>query len=227
MSLYRLHQTSLILKNNVAKFMKGISSNELDAPCNAFVDLSGKVIATFPQVLIGPDELLIMVATSVKEEVIAHIQKYGRLSKTLVDELSLQVYLDCHGDYLPQKGEYVCPYMGFQMLTSAHKYAAEIDEAQFKKWRLDHHIPLHTIDYQNEMLLNISKDQYVSYGKGCFFGQEVLARVHYKAKPPRRLQVVSASDLSPEERAKMTSLFKHAATGEERGFLFVKNKETS
>ena len=41
------------------------------------------------------------------------------------------------------------------------------------------------VDDDEELLLNIFPDGYVSYTKGCYLGQEIIARVHYRAKPSK------------------------------------------
>jgi len=66
------------------------------------------------------------------------------------------------------------------------------------------------------MLLNVSED-YVSYQKGCFVGQEIIARVHHKSRPPKKLAVAADS-------VDMTSRVKDPRTGKELGFAFAENK---
>ena len=53
MRLHQLNKAVLSVKNNAAKFLNGITSNTLDQPRNAFLDLHGKIVAVFDQVKSG------------------------------------------------------------------------------------------------------------------------------------------------------------------------------
>ena len=64
----------------------------------------------------------------------------------------------------------------------------------------------------------------VSFDKGCYLGQEVLARVHYKGKPPLKLRVCAIDDVDSEERSNITSVGTHPETGRLSGFLFHRNE---
>ena len=221
MKLYALDHVALILKNNVQKFMKGMASNSLEQPFNAFADLSGKVIATFPQKQLAPDEYVIVVASQAVDEVLAHVQKYGRLSKTVVTKWDAHVYFDLDASKSsPEESFCRLPWGQGSIIVSEESLDTTVDEESFTIYRLQHNLPLHKVDYDREMLLNVNEAQYVSFDKGCFLGQEVLARVHYKSKPPKLLLVKAMSDCEDSEREKMTSVSKKI----EQGFLFVKNK---
>ena len=85
-------------------------------------------------------------------------------------------------------------------------HANSISDEEFTLFRLDHNIPLMGIDYQaDEFILNVHEYDYVSYTKGCFLGQEPVAKVHNRAQPSRQLIVQFEDQCSPEEAAKMTS----------------------
>lgn len=45
----------------------------------------------------------------------------------------------------------------------------------------------------------------VNYKKGCFTGQEVIARLHYKGHSKRQLYKLSGSGMAPEQEAKITT----------------------
>jgi folate-binding protein YgfZ len=98
-----------------------------------------------------------------------------------------------------------------------------VSEEEFRLFRLQNDLPLQELDYQQEMLLNVGQDL-VSFTKGCFLGQEVLARVHHKSKPPYKLVVRKESELPEDLKSKMTSKTKDPKTGDILGFVFVKNE---
>ena len=81
------------------------------------------------------------------------------------------------------------------------------------------------IDYQaDEFILNVHEQEYVSYTKGCFLGQEPVAKVHNRAQPSRRLIVQFEDQCSPEDAARMTSKTPDPLSGRFKGFIFVSNK---
>ncbi|MBP6344212.1 MAG: hypothetical protein KA403_09765, partial [Candidatus Omnitrophica bacterium] len=64
---------------------------------------------------------------------------------------------------------------------------------------------------------------HVSYTKGCFLGQEPIAKVHNRSKPTWKLVVRPEDESSPEDQAKMTSKTRDPQSGKIIGFVFVKN----
>jgi len=100
---------------------------------------------------------------------------------------------------------------------------AEFTEKEFLLFRLRHNIPLHGIDYKDEMILNVGYDR-VSLTKGCYLGQEFVSKVHSRAKPTWKLVVKSEDECSDEEKAKMTSKVADPSSGKTMGFVFVKNE---
>ena len=100
-----------------------------------------------------------------------------------------------------------------------------ISDNEFTLFRLDHNMPLMGVDYQaDEFILNVNEHDYVSYTKGCFLGQEPVAKVHNRAKPSRKLVVAFEDECSPQEAAKMTSKAVDPQLGKAKGFVFISNK---
>ena len=58
------------------------------------------------------------------------------------------------------------------------------------------------------MLLNVADEAWVSYTKGCYLGQEIVARVHFRSKPPKKLVVRSEGEA---DTALLTSKVKDPA----------------
>jgi len=63
----------------------------------------------------------------------------------------------------------------------------EISDEIYNTIRLENNIPLQGTDFENQMFLDIGLEDSVSFTKGCYLGQEVMARVHNLAKPQRKL----------------------------------------
>ena len=77
---------------------------------------------------------------------------------------------------------------------------SSVGDDEFTLFRLKHHVPLMGVDYQaEEFILNVDEYAYVSYTKGCFLGQEPVAKVHNRAQPSRRLVVQFEDESSPQD----------------------------
>ena len=77
------------------------------------------------------------------------------------------------------------------------------------------------IDYDRQMLLNLGDESFVSYTKGCFLGQEIVARVKHRGKPPKKLVVLELDPTDPRA-SDLTSKIP-TSVGKMKGFLFVDN----
>jgi aminomethyltransferase len=67
--------------------------------------------------------------------------------------------------------------------------------------RLEAAIPREGVDVtENNILLEAGYDKAVSYTKGCYLGQEIIARIHYRGQPARQLRglVVDAAEPPPK-----------------------------
>lgn len=225
MKLYKTSKVLWKIKDPSGAFLKGYGANTLDRPRNAFVDIKGKVVATFDQLKIAEEEMAVVLESSVQESLRKHLGKYLPICKAdITEEPSYQIYFDLQGDFPLQEGEWALPQKKGQLLITSRDLESIVSEEEFTLFRLLHEIPIQGIDYDDEMLLNISPTEYTSFTKGCYLGQEVLSRVHFKSKPPRKLVVKKQSDCTPEELERMTSPAKDLETGQIMGFVFAGNK---
>ncbi len=209
-SFYRLPDTVFSIKGNASQFLNGITSNTLDALLNAFLNQHGRIIATFRQQKISDDEFLISVPVIAVDNLLKHLDRYARLSHTRIEQSTQGSYMDLDTA---------------KTVWSSQPQTNSISDEEFTLFRLDHNIPLMGVDYQaDEFILNVHEFDYVSYTKGCFLGQEPVAKVHNRAQPVRRLITQFADQCSPEDAAKMTSKIQDPATGRLKGFVFVSNK---
>ena len=226
MRVYRLDKIVLRISGNAEKFLSGLTTNTLDRPRNAFVNLHGRVIATFDQVRSGDDEFLLVLDAAFQANLTSHIQKFLMLNKTTAEPTDRRVYFDLDRAYRPAAGDYVISQRTGQMILTPNELDVNITEDEFTLFRLKNSIPLLGVDYQkDEFLLNVDEHEFVSYTKGCFLGQEPIAKVHNRSKPTRKLVVRAEDELTAEEKSKMTSVFKDPQTGKTLGFVFVSNRE--
>jgi folate-binding protein YgfZ len=224
MNLYLLDKVIIRIKNNAERFLGGLASNTLDAPRNAFLNQHGRIIATFDQVKIGDDEFLIVVEPFALEALMQHIKKFLMLNKTAIEQTSLSVYFDLDASYGVGLGEYKIAQKTGQMIITPKELAANVSDEEFTHFRLRNNIPVHGVDYKDELLLNIDEYEHVSYTKGCFLGQEPIAKVHNRSKPTWKLVVRYEDELKEDEKIKMTSKTRDPQSGKTMGFVFIKNQ---
>jgi tRNA-modifying protein YgfZ len=225
MRIYSLNKDVFLLKNNAVEFLNGLTSNTLDKPRNALTDIHGKIIAVFDQLKLSDEEVLILVERTLVEKVLAHLDRYLRLSGVQIQRLSRQGYFDLDGDYAIQTDELAIPQPQGKIVVSPRAIPAQVNDREFTVFRVQNHIPAQGVDFQDEFLLNVSeKEDMVSFTKGCFLGQEPISKVHNRSKPTWKLVVKNEDACAPEEKAKMTSRITDSQTGKTQGFVFVKNE---
>jgi len=210
MRTFKLPEMVFSIKGNAAGFLNGISSNTLEAPLNAFLNQHGRIIATFRQQKISDDEFLISIPALAKDGLLKHLERFVKLSRVSMVPSDRHVFIDL---------DTVAAVWSTQELENS------ISDEAFTLFRLDHNIPLMGVDYQaDEFILNVHEFNYVSYTKGCFLGQEPVAKVHNRAQPSRRLAVQFEDQCSPEQATHMTSKVLDPASSRTKGFVFISNK---
>jgi hypothetical protein len=222
MKLHPLNnKLALHVAPDACEFLKGLTSNTLDAPRNAFLDVHGRIVAVFDQKILSADEALIVIGRPFYARLEKHLGKFLALGDTRLREGAFRVYFDTESACRPGEGEFVIPQKAGSLVLSKNELPADVTEKEFTLFRLHHDLPLQGVDYDEEMLLNLADEGLVSFTKGCYLGQEIIARVHYRSKPPRKLVVKVEEDCSPAEAAAMTSKILDPASGKTLGFVFT------
>ena len=223
MRLFRLDRAVLKLSPKPSSLLKEYSSNEPQAPHGAFLDLKGRIVATFDQVSLDADTSLLLVESPFVDRLKKHLKQYLFLCDATLEVESYNVYHDLDESYKPDAGEYLIPESEGQIILTQRELHAEVSSDQYTWYRLKHQLPLQGVDYDEELLLNLDEEKYVSFTKGCYLGQEIIARVHFRGKPPRKLVVCAQDECEPSLKDQMTSLSKDPDSGKTWGFVFVPN----
>ncbi len=225
MKLYKTNKIVLRVKNNASQFLNGLTANSLDKSNNAFLDIHGKIIATFDQVKTGEDEFWLLIERPFVEDVLQHLDRYTRLSKTVLEKKEqYHVFFDLEGSYRAGSGEIFIPQKKGQLIITTKELDTNVSNEEFTLFRIKNNIPIHGIDYKDEFLLNVSEVDFVSFTKGCFLGQEPVSKVHSRSKPSWKLMVKYEDECSEEEKAKMTSKVMEPRKKRYLGFIFVSNR---
>ncbi|MBI5073517.1 tRNA-modifying protein YgfZ [Candidatus Woesearchaeota archaeon] len=173
MRIYPLNNYFILsLKPNAEKSLSGLTTNTTSAKQNACIDKFGRIVATFWQQKLNDNEIIIILDKRASGPLLEHLKQHLALTNTKIErKKDLFAYYD-----LEKK----------EVLLSQTKMESNVSEEEFIEFRLRNNIPLQYIDYNNEMILNVSYD-FVSFTKGCYLGQEVIARVHHLGKAPKKL----------------------------------------
>ena len=246
MRLYPLdNKIVLRVKNNAAEFLKGYTTNTLDAPRNAFVNIRGQIVCTFDQmairpqalargtsagavecpVLSSPEKVLVVIEKQYVDRLSAHLKPYLQLAGTVIEPApEFHLYFDLDDQHEPQRGEIFVIQKKGKLIGTTAELTSNVSEPEFTLFRLKNQLPVQGIDFDEELLLNVANEEFVSYTKGCYLGQEIIARVHHRSKPPKKLVVKSLDQCGKEEASRMTSKSVDPETGKTLGFVFIANE---
>jgi folate-binding protein YgfZ len=78
--------------------------------------------------------------------------------------------------------------------------AREVGQAAFEIARIEAGVPREGVDAgENYIILESELESAVSYTKGCYLGQEIIARIHWRGQPAKRLRglLIDAAELPP------------------------------
>ena len=226
MKIFRLYKTILSFTNHPFDFLNGLTSNDMGADKNAFLNIHGRIIVTFDQIKVSDDELWVVVGSDYVEAIQNHLDRYLKLSGVKLEVLSQNVYLELSFPRKRESSEFLDPRVKPEddsLTITEEEYENTMTDDEFTLYRLQNNMPLHGIDYTDEMVLNVS-EEFVSLTKGCYLGQEPVSKVYNRSKPRWKLVVRKESECSDDEKNKMTSKIQDPKTGEVSGFVFVKNE---
>lgn len=206
-----------------SKVIQAYSTNRPVLGGVAFVDLKGRIIAMTEHIAINPDESLLVLHSLFTERLTAHLQKYLPLFESTIQSVPYYVYHDTDGSS-GALGEYRVPFgCGSLILTKTMHESMDFGNEAYTLFRQQNNLPIQGVDYDDTMILNVDAcNRYISYDKGCYLGQEIIARVHYKGRPPLKL-MVSQEDPKSLSKHTMTSVATNPKNGFRQGFLLTPN----
>ena len=214
---------ALWFRNRAAEFLQAYTSNEPSSPRNAFLDIHGKIIALADQSLMSPEEVLVVIEKPFEERLRTHLARYQPLYGTEITAANHNLYFDLEAAYLPASDEIAIPQKKGQLILSPYLLPSSVSEEEFLLFRVKNGLPLQGIDFDRDLLLSIGDEDFVSYKKGCYLGQEIIARIHFRGKPPKKLVVRSQDSCTPEDRPRLTSAVRNPQDGKIYGFIMVQN----
>ena len=182
-----------------AEFLQGQITNDINFVSDnkiltsAICNVKGRVLAVF-RILRSSSDFLIFVNKSVAEKFKTHLEKYAVFFKTKIEFIDKAI----DGIEIISESDWKlnCIERGFVEITES------ISEV----------FTPHELNYQNLGLIN--------FEKGCFTGQEVIARMHYRGKLK-----FSLAKFSVDERNLLKELdFVFNKAGKKLGQVVLKEK---
>jgi folate-binding protein YgfZ len=201
---------------HAAKFLQGQLSADVEglaAGASSFAGLhnpQGRVIALLMLARTSPEEIFAILPRELSADVSALLQKYVFRAKVRIDAPTFRVIgaaagADPHGSYAFAWGN--------RQLLLAPADRNLPSSPQGASWQLEDvrqglpQIYAATSAEFVAQMLNLDLLGAVSFEKGCYTGQEVIARAHYRGRVKRRMQRwinTSGSPLKPGDSARST-----------------------
>ncbi len=146
----------------------------------AICDLKGRIHFGLWLTKFNPESFLIVTTQDQADEFAKHIRKFGAFSKIKLESAE-QVFPSLNGDTTTFSTE-TTDVNAWQVAAIEHGQAF---------------ISLATEHVFQPQELRLHQREGVHYDKGCYLGQEVIARLWFKAKPKAWLHAVSATGTVP------------------------------
>jgi folate-binding protein YgfZ len=170
-----------------ADFQKADVGTQLHA---AFCNPKGRVLADTLAIVVAEDTVLMRGRQSVMTKLAAHLKPYIAFSKSTLTTLDLAVCC-----YLNKAAQNLDPNHVLIDRQNWHNSDATIaadpnDEVSIARVDFETsraRIESNTIAAFLPQDLNYDLNETVSFTKGCYTGQEIVARLHYRGTPKRRL----------------------------------------
>ncbi len=195
MAVSSKHDDDLILQTlsgpDAANFLQGYVTCDLetlalqDAMPMAFTSLKGRVIAN-GWIFGSPSEVSFIVHQSVVETLGAHLSKYLVFSKsTIVEEVKSSVHFPASGSsgVVLRPFGWIVEALPQQPKSNGRPSLAEMavtsEFAIVTKSTTDRFLP---------QMLGLTVFETVNYTKGCYLGQEIVARAEHRGVVKRRLR---------------------------------------
>ena len=178
---------------------KNFKTLELNQPIDgAFCDLKGRVITDFTAVLTSETTVLMRVSEGVAALLQEHLAKYLMFSKTKMTTLDWHCWGCSDSSEGATSGIRVPRQDGHSEVWSSPSNPPmhAIPANDWLLFRINHglaRIHEHTVGKYLPQDLNYDLNGFVDFDKGCYTGQEIIARLHYRGQPKRRLSLLAVT----------------------------------
>ncbi|MEP6945667.1 MAG: glycine cleavage T C-terminal barrel domain-containing protein [Acidobacteriota bacterium] len=188
------------------QFLDGLVTNDMKTLNDgsemlaAFPNAQGRLLAVV-RVSHQREKFYIETEGSTKEALFQNLFRFTYAGDFFVEDLSAQYsYFESFGDApkLPEdgltfsiggsSGQFVPVAVADSYLNELVKTSAIISEEVYETIRIENGTPLFGVDMDGTTIVpELGLDGLISYTKGCYIGQEIIARIHFRGHVAKRL----------------------------------------
>ena len=177
-------------------FLDGMISNDMKTledgqqMVAAFPNAQGRLLAVV-RVLRQGDRFLIETEEATREKVFNNLFRFTYAGDFFVEDLSEGLnYFELFNSP-PYEGG-VAAFRGrggsLGVFIDGVPEGGQIDDATYEVLRIESGIPLYGTDMDETTIVpELGLDGLISYNKGCYIGQEIIARIHFRGHVAKRL----------------------------------------
>jgi folate-binding protein YgfZ len=202
-TVYRLDRGYVAVSGpEAAEFLERMVSNEVTSlePGAARTALlltpKSRIVAPLRVVREGPESFLLITEAALAETVASTLLRARFAAKCEIELKPYRGYLQLGAGEGIRNEDYGVE--SFESWAVEKRDAAEPDE-QLERLRIEAGTPVWGRELDETVLPAEAglDDTHVSFTKGCYPGQEPIARLHYRGRPNRRLRVIEVADARP------------------------------
>lgn len=183
------------------KFLDGMMTGDMktlddgNAMLAAFPNAQGRLLALV-RVMRQGDRFLIETEESTREKLFQNLFRFTYAGDFFVEDLSSQYrYADIFGRYDTAGNSITLnvsplPAGSFIPAGLARRggNAIELDAETYETLRIESSVPIYGIDMDESTVVpELGLDGLISYNKGCYIGQEIIARIYFRGHIAKRL----------------------------------------
>jgi folate-binding protein YgfZ len=204
------------------QFLDGLISNDMKTledgqqMLAAFPNAQGRLLAVV-RVLRQDDKFLFETEDATREKVFQNLFRFTFAGDFFVEDLSEQYrYFEMFGDEPVTSGgggifyKSTASTSSFMPIDSAETLrhalegagSIEISEELYKTLRIESGIPKYGVDMDETTIVpELGIDGLISYNKGCYIGQEIIARIHFRGHVAKQLTGLILTNVTAEPDA--------------------------
>ena len=191
------------------QFLDGMITNDvktLEDGCQmlaAFPNAQGRLLAVV-RILRQGDKFLIETEEAIREKVFNNLFRFTFAGDFFVEDLSeVYEYFEIFGDSsdVPRGGDIVILKSDFSLDCFARPVdgnaigghlakseAVKISDDLYEALRIENGVPKYGVDMDETTIVpELGLESLISYTKGCYIGQEIIARIHFRGHVAKRL----------------------------------------
>ena len=203
------------------QFLDGMITNDMKT-----LEDGGQMLAAFPDAkgrLVGVvrvtrqgDRFLLETEETTRQKIFNNLHRFTAAGDFFVEDLSdshhfIRVFDRGFIPITPPVVEYDMRYGTdyFVHIEDSYDFVGElkyrdgvqIPDALFDTFRIEYGIPVYGVDMDETTIVpELGDDRLISYEKGCYIGQEIIARIHFRGHVAKRLAglVLTSTDDLPD-----------------------------